>query len=42
MEDLPEVANPGADKAIVGKVPVSNDAIQCKFPELFVLEIVYL
>ena len=41
MEDLPEVANPGADKAIVGKVPVSNDVKLCQFPEIFVLEIDY-
>ena len=33
--DQPEVADPGADKTIVSKVPVSNDAFQQKFTEIF-------
>ena len=32
------MAYSGADKAIVGKVPVSNDVKLCQFPEIFVLE----
>ena len=40
--DPPEVADSGADKTIVGKVPVSNDTFKRQFQDFFFLEIVYL